>query len=361
MTPKTLGIVSTPYHLIVFLYLKESLLKDHIVDLVVTDKTQFMEETYHKGGFDRFFHKVYFADARKIKNPYKGAFTTLLESMVYNPTTKTFLDKPLDTYDHVYFASPGMPDEIVKELAKSLILKNRQVTFSRFEDGFASYTKPPVHVVSSASGQTLYQKLKRFDVAKQEQTLYLFEPALAELDIGKSGFTLTRIERDKQLTERVITMMKQMLDFAPKTLPGDVVFLGQGTANGAGNVDTYQKLIYEIAEKVGARFCMKPHPRGVNDRLGDSIAYYLDDCPFELACANKTFEDCTLISYYSTACASGSILFGSQAKVIFLYPLAEDAFNEKCAYEHYFKTLTALYPNIHIAHSKEELWALLDA
>lgn len=361
MQQKTLAIVSTPYHLIVFLYLKESILKDHIVDLVVTDKTPFMDQSYHAGHFDSFFHKVYFADGKKIKNPYKSAMTTLFESIIYNPTTKTFLDKPLERYDHVYFASPGTPDEIVKELAKTLILKNRQVTFSRFEDGFASYTKPPVHVISTESGQSLYRKLKRYDVKQMENKLYMFEPALAEPDVAQTDLALTRIERDKKLTDRVISLMKEMLNFSPKSVPGDVVFLGQGTANGAGNVKTYQSLIYQIADRAGARFCMKPHPRGVNDQLGDTITYYQDNCPFELACADGLFEDKLLISYYSTACASGSILFDSKAHVLFLYPLAGDSFNEKCAYEHYFETLTSLFPNIHIAHTEEELWMELES
>jgi hypothetical protein len=154
--------------------------------------------------------------------------------------------------------------------------------------------------------------------------------------------------------------MKQLLHFEPSPMNGRVLFLGQGTANGAGNVDTYRGLITEIGDKIGYDdFVLKPHPRGVNDDFGKRFKVYQDTCPFELAMANGAFEDKVLISYYSTACASGSILFHSKAKVIFLYPMAEDSFNEKCDYEDYFKKLTELYDNIYIAHSREELWELL--
>lgn len=359
---RTLGIVSTPYHLIVFMFLKESILKDHIVDLVVTDKTASMAEAYANGNFDSFFHKVYFADAKLIANPYKSAIVTFFESIIYNPTTKAFLDKKLDRYDHVYFASPGMPDEIVKEIAKTLILKNRSVTFHRFEDGFASYTKPPVHVVSSQTGQHMYQKLLHYSVPEHEKELLMFEPYLAEKNVADTDFTLIRIERDDALIKRVITLMQKLLHFIPVNMDGKVLFLGQGTANGAGNVETYRSLIREIGEHVGFDdFVMKPHPRGVNDDFGDTFKVYKDSCPFELAIANGGFEDKILISYYSTACATGSILFGSRSKVIFLYPMAADSFNEKCDYENYFTKLTELYDTIYIAHDRKELWELLDS
>ncbi len=357
---KTLGIVSTPYDLIVFLFLKESILKDHQVDLVVTDKTPFMAQAYHNGDFDGFFHKVLFADAKKIRNPYKSAVVTLFESIVYNPTTNAFLDQKLETYDHVYFASPGMPDEIVKEIAKTLILKNHTVTFHRFEDGFASYTKPPLHIVNTERGQKLYGSLLHYSVCAHEKELYLFEPYLAEQNVAGTDFTLMRIDRDEKLVQSVISLMKQMLHFEPASMDGDLLFLGQGTANGAGNVQTYRKLISQIGEKAGYdRFMIKPHPRGVNDDFGDTFRIYRDNSPFELALAGGGFEDKTLISYYSTACATGSILFGSKAKVVFLYPMAEDSFNEKCDYEDYFRKLTELYDTIHIAHNREELWKLL--
>ena len=358
---RTLGIVSTPYHLIVFMFLKESILKEHQVDLVVTDKTASLAQACEDGGFDSFFGTVYFADARKIKNPYKSSLTTFFESIIYNPTTKAFIDKPLKTYDHVYFASPGMPDEIVKEIAKTLILKNRKITFHRFEDGFASYTKPPLHIVNTDFGQNMYRKLLGYNVCEKENELYMFEPYLAEANVSNTDFTLKKIERNKELIDKVIKLLKEMLHFSPKEMTGRILFLGQGTENGAGNVETYRKLIQEIGERVGKDdFVMKPHPRGVNDDFGDLFQVYQDNCPFELALANGGFEDKILISYYSTACATGSILFQSKAKVVFLYPMAEDSFNEKCDYEDYFRKLTELYDRIHIAHNREELWNLFD-
>ena len=86
---------------------------------------------------------------------------------------------------------------------------------------------------------------------------------------------------------------------------------------------------------------------------------YKDNCPFELAVANKTMEGKTLISYYSTACISAKLLFDSNCRIIFLNKLAKDSFNEKCDYEDYFRKVQETFTNIYIPETEEELFALL--
>ena len=63
---KVLGVVSTPYHLLVFLFVKDAFLSGDEVDLIVTDKTPSMEELYKSGRLKPYFHQVSFADGRKI-------------------------------------------------------------------------------------------------------------------------------------------------------------------------------------------------------------------------------------------------------------------------------------------------------
>lgn len=355
---KTLGIVSTTYHLLVFLFIREIYLKDDEVDLVVTDKTPFMETLYKNGRLEPYFHNVLFADSRRITNPYKNAFTTLWESFVYNPTTGKIMDGPLGTYDDVYYASPAMPDEIVKEIGKTLIKKNKKVCFHRFEDGFASYTKVPVSFISSQTGQNLYRLLFGYDISRMEHELYMFEPYLAEAAIS---FDKIRIKKTPAIIRQVVQTARDIFAFESKKFSEKFLFLGQGTANGMGNPETYRSLIYKIAGEAGdGNFIVKPHPRGVHDTFRDTIPIYEDSCPFELAVANGTMEDKVLLSYYSTACVSGKLLFQSNCKIIFLYPLAQDAFNEKCDYEEYFKKLQETCEGIYIPRSLPELFALIN-
>lgn len=367
MKKKVLGVASTSYHLMVFLFIKDAFLQDAQVDLVVTDKSPYLRELYESGRLLRYFHQVFFADARRIKNPYKSAIVTLAESFVYNPTTKAMLEPgsycDLAAYDDLYFASPGVPDEIVKELIKTLIKKNRKLAMHRFEDGFASYTKPPVCAISTPLGQKLYKTFFGYDVTKQEKQLFLFEPALAEnnvADTPATGFTLLQIPKTKERIRLVTEQIKDILQFKSQSFSEKYMFLGQGTANGMQNPVTYRSLITEIASVVGHdNFVVKPHPRGEHDVFDTSIKLYRDTCPFELAVADGIMEDKVLISYYSTACVSGKLLFDSKCKIIFVYPLAGDSFNEKCDYEAYFSKLCDLYDNVYVARTREELFSLL--
>ncbi|MCR5418172.1 MAG: hypothetical protein K6E84_04580 [Lachnospiraceae bacterium] len=364
---RVLGIASTPYHLMVFLFLKDAFLSDRDADILLTDKTASLREVYDSGRLKEFFGDVFFADGKRILNPYKKALTQLKESLISNPEyPRLFADghiPELSLYSDIFFASPGLPDEISKEVIKSAVLADRRIRFHRFEDGFASYTKPPVHAVSSGAGRFLYRVLKRFDINRAERRLYLFEPSLAEAAVADekaTGFALRQIPNDEDRIRRVTEQIRKVFAFSPKEIPAPYLFLGQGTDNVTNNPKTYASLIGKIAEKVGyENFCLKPHPRGTYDHFDDTITMYEDPAPFEICFAEGSMEDKTLLSYYSTACVSGKLLFHSKCRIIFLYPMAGDSFNEKCDYENYFTKLQNLYDNVYIARTPEQLWEML--
>lgn len=353
---KILGFASTPYQLLVFLFIKDAYLSQDEVDLVITDKTPSMEKLYQRGNLKEYFHQIYFADGRKIKNPYKNPFVTFLESFIYNPTTNQIMDKPLQTYDQVYFASPGLPDEIVKEVAKTLIRKNKKLIFHRFEDGFASYTKKTAHVINTELGIKMYKKLWNYDVEKMERDMFMFEPDMAEKTVN---FEKIKIEQTPERIQKITEIAKKIFQFQANPPAEEFIFLGQGTVNGMENAETYQKLILKLQDIIGREhFTLKPHPRGEHDNFQGAIKIYQDSCPFELAIASGEFENKTLISFYSTACVSGKLLFQSNCRIIFLYPLSEDSFNEKCDYEDYFSAFSSLCDNVFIARTWEDVQRL---
>lgn len=354
---KILGVVSTPYHLLVFLFVKDAFLSDDEVDLIVTDKTPSMVELYQSGRLAPYFHKVSFADAKKIKNPYKSAPVTFWESFIHNKTTDIILDSPLPTYDKVYFSAPAAPDEIVKEIAKTLIKRNKKITFHRFEDGFASYTKTPVHIINTSSGEKMYRMLFGYDIKEMEKDILMFRPEMAEKNVC---FEKQLIPQTPDRIERITQIARDIFRFEANPPKEPVIFLGQGTENGSENPETYQRLILKLRDIVGQEnFTIKPHPRGTHDNFHGELSVYQDSCPFELAIASGAFEDKTLISFYSTACVAGKLLFQSKCRIIFLYPLAEDSFNEKCDYEDYFRTFSELCDNVHIARSWNDVESLM--
>ena len=368
-----LAIASTPYHLMVLLFIRENLSSGPgagVFDVVITDKTPSLIDIFDSGRLKECFDHIFFADSKLIKNPYKGSITQLYESFIKNPEYDRLFSAPgnagkpdLKIYSHIFFASPGMPDEVSKEIIKSAIKANRHIRFHRYEDGFASYTKAPVCSVTSKAGRLMYKTLMGFDIKSAERDLFMFEPSLAESNVSDrdaTGFELCSIKKDDTIIGNVTNKISRIFAFNPGKINARFLFLGQGTDNVTGNPETYASLIRHIADTVGYDdFCIKPHPRGVYDRFDPNIPLYEDPAPFELMFTGSQMEDKTLISYYSTACISGKLLFDSKCRIIFLYPLAGDSFNEKCAYEDYFEKLQKLYDNIFIARSKEELDKLL--
>ncbi|MCR5655458.1 MAG: hypothetical protein K6G07_07475 [Lachnospiraceae bacterium] len=371
---KVLGFASTPYQLLVLLFIKDWRLSEDEVDLIITDKTPSMQELCQNAKLKEIFGQVIFGDGRKIDNPYKKAPQVFYESFIKNKTTDVILDGKLQAYDEVYFASPGNPDEIIKEVAKTVIKLNRKVRFTRFEDGFASYTKPFSHVISTAMGAKAYRLLWNYDIEEKESEMLMFAPSMAEPRVSAgvaegtaensgvehpSFVKLTEIEVTKERIEKIVAQANDIFGLVPKPPKEDVIFLGQGTVNGMNNAGTYQNLIRRLAKLAEGNFVIKPHPRGEHDDFGEEFPVYRDTCPFELAIAGGGFEDKTLISFYSTACVSGKLLFHSKCRIIFLYPLCEDAFNEKCDYEHYFSAFEERCENVFIARTWEELEELL--
>ena len=71
------------------------------------------------------------------------------------------------------------------------------------------------------------------------------------------------------------------------------------------------------------------------------------------------FEEKTLVSFYSTACITVKLLFNSKCRVIFLYPMSDECFNETLRFDHFFNEAAHLFDNIHIAHSLDEAKKLL--
>ena len=354
MNRKILAMASTTYQLIVFLFLKQAFLTEDIVDLVVTDKTALLEKLYLNGRLTPLFHEVYFADARKIKNPYKSGLQNLFESFIYNRTTNKILSAPLDTYDEVFYACPENPDEIIKELSKTLIKRNHHILFHRYEDGFASYTRFSGHIITSKTGVKLYDKFLGFHQEVQEDDLYLFEPELASPNINWN------IVKIPNRNEQVLTMIRSIFEYNPEPFPEKFVFLGQGTSNGIDNAETYRSLVNYMIEEIGTdNLLLKRHPRGVYDVYSENVHTLDTDCPWEVFELNGSMDEKVLISYYSTACITGKTLFNSKSKVIFLYPLAEDSFSEEINFEFYFEVAARKYPGIYIARSKEELSYLI--
>ncbi|HKM05065.1 MAG TPA: polysialyltransferase family glycosyltransferase [Lachnospiraceae bacterium] len=351
---RVLAIANTTYQIIVLLYLKESVYQDYEFELVITNKTPLLKSIFVEGKIKRYFAKVYFADSTRIKNKKKGSIQTFWESFVYNRTTKRLLGTDLDYYEQLLYASPIGVDEITKEISKTLIKNNPKIKISRFEDGFGSYTSFSGHIVSTDLGRRMYQRILGFQNMIQENTLYLFEPKLAK---EVQGYHLKKIPRDHQT---VLEQAKDIFNYKKSHITEKFIFFGQGTKEFIQNVETYQSMVYKIADIVtGDNLIVKRHPRSMWDEFDASIHQLQVEYPWELLESEDSMQEKVLISFSSTACITGKLLYHSNNHVIFLYPLARNSFQVSVDFEEYFKKVASYYSNIHIAKSQEDLLEIL--
>lgn len=336
------------------LFLQESEYKNVSIDIVITNKTPLLRTLYQEKRLDAFFDNIFYGNSDNIKNKRKGMLCNLYESFVYNPTTKQILGTTLGHYDEVLYASPNGVDEITKEISKTLIRKNPNIIFSRFEDGFGSYTSLFGQVISSNFGKKIYRLFLRFDIDKQENTMYLLEPSFAQ---NIEGYQLKKISCN---CDTIIKKAKQIFQYEPISFPQKYVFFGQGTDDYINNSEMYQKLVTEIINSIGRHeVIVKKHPRSHHDKFGDDINMLPIEYPWELLETEREMENKILISFSSTACITGKLLFNSKSHVIFLYPLpSQDSFRTEICYEEYFEKMVKKYPRVHIVYSMKELIAL---
>ena len=349
-----LAIVNTTYQLLVILCLKDAFYKDRQMDLVLSNKTKGLRELCNNPLLLSMFPHIYYADATKIKNINKRSVQVLFESFIYNRTTGKILGEPLGSYGECLYASPIGVDEITKELSKNLIRNNAGIRFKKYEDGVGSYTQLKGWVVSTELGRFIYKKILGFDNQAQEKEIYLFEPEMA---MNQSEYEMVKIPiKNLEIIKKASAIFGvNTISVKPKC-----IFFGQGTQEFVYDSSMYTSVIHMIAEIIGNdEIIVKKHPRGIWDDFENRYEFLNADYPWELLAGCEEMQDKILISFSSTACITGKLIFGTHNPVIFLYRLAGGCVYNENSIEPFFRKLEQRLSNVYIPETKEELSNIL--
>lgn len=348
-------IVNTVYQLIVAITIRESLYKEDNVDIMVSDKTPILKEIYENHRFDPYFRSTYFADSSKLDPTYRNnGLVNLYESLFFNRNTVDMLGCDLPAYDFVFYSNC---DEIMKEIFKSCVRKNRHTVFSCYEDGLYSYVKNPGNLIGSRLGYFIFTYFLNYRDAKQNKNLYLFEPDLVSEEVTKAVLPIPKPDKS------VFSILMDLFQFTPVKIPEPFIFFGQGAA-AIKQKKEYREIIELAFETIGSKdFILKKHPRKAPlDEFGTEMKVLQSSCPWELFEMGQNCDDNILISIFSTSCVTGKLLFGSKTTTILMPEMANDMFAIPVAMEEYTKCLkriAKLYENVYLVSSKEELITLL--
>lgn len=349
-----LAIVNTTYQLLVILCIKNTFYEGRIMDLVLSDKTKGLRELSQNPKLISMFRHIYYAESSKIHNLNKGGIQNFFESFVWNGTTEKIIGEPLSRYGECFYASPIGVDEITKELSKTLIRKNPSIRFKRYEDGVGSYTQLQGLVVSSPMGRFLYKKVLGFDNFEQEKEIYLFDPSL---EMNQTEYEKIKIPIDDN---GILKTAEDIFSVKNISVQQKCIFFGQGTSEYVEDVTRYKSIVDLVGEVIGDNeIIIKKHPRGVWDDFDGKFEFLDVEYPWELLGGREEMRDKILISYSSTACITGKLIYGTNNPVIFLYRLVGESLHNDSRIEPYFQRLEKKLDNIYIPNTVEELiWIL---
>lgn len=309
---RVLMIANSVYQLMTAVHIRQNLLPECQVDLIVTDITPSLSGCAERIRQTSLFHRVIYAVIGETNRKIGGGEEEL--SAVFRDIPQWLqwsLSEELDDYSQIYFSNY---DLFIRMLACRYY--HSPCEFLCYEDGFSSYVidflrSDRALVNRHAEGRKIKDKVKR---------VLLYEPRLAMRRDGLPNCAIPKIDPDdRKLRER----LNYIFDYRRPDWCADFLFLEQSFR--AEKIKTNDlELMEECRQTVGsARFAVKPHPRNPENLplqrgLTRKIA---GDAPWELFLLNEQPREITVITVCSNAALSSRLLFGMDIHTVMLYRL----------------------------------------
>lgn len=310
---KSLMIVNSIYQLLNAINLKNTILDDEIVDIVLTDVTSKLKDYIPRLNDCKMFRKVIFASVFQLNQEHAAAKEPGVSECFKNSESilNWYLNEELDVYDYVYFANYDIFTRIL-----AYHWYDMPCEFIAFEDGFSSYVinyldYKRAKINQHTDGIKIKDKVKR---------IYLYEPHLAVRNDNIRNIQLPKINRNNK---ELIEILNYVFDYQGMKDCFKFIFLEQSfRAEGIKGNDI--ELMKECVTEVGyEQFIVKPHPRNIENRsfnLGIS-SKSIGDAPWELFLLNGDFNNKIVITVCSNAALTSRIVFGMDINTVMLYEL----------------------------------------
>ncbi len=312
---RKLIIANSVYQLLTAVHMRQTILQDYDVDLLITDITAALKDYLPRLNETKLFKRVIFGNIKELNRKYIIEKEAEISEGFENVSRllKWILSEELSIYSEIYFANF---DIFTRMLA--CYFYRLSCDFICYEDGFSSYVidylrqdRTPLNLHPEAS------KIK--DKVKM---VLLYEPQLAIRGDRLPNRALPKIKRDNEQLKEVLNYI---FNYKRTQRYADFIFLEQSfRAEGLKTNDL--ALISECQHTVGSsRFIVKPHPRNPENipfQLG-LTRRYSENIPWELFLLNEDPKNLTMITVCSNAALTGRIVFGIDMNTIMLYQLFE--------------------------------------
>lgn len=312
---RALIIVNSVYQLFTAIHIKQTILRDRPVDMILTDITPRLKECLLRLREAKIFERVIFGSTKELNEKCaKGTVEEL--SGVFGKINQVFrwvLEEELGFYTEVFFSNF---DPFTRMLACRY--DSLPCDFICFEDGFSTYVIDFLRENRAAinrhpEGSKIKEKIKK---------VLLYEPRLAMRGDSLINEPLPKISREDGEFKSAVNYI---FDYQRPKEELPFIFLEQSfRAEGIKTNDI--SLMRECQDAVGTEnFVVKPHPRNPENLpfLLGLTRKYQNHVPWELLLLNGDMENSTVITVCSNGALTGRLVFGLDIPTVMLYELFE--------------------------------------
>ena len=221
----------------------------------------------------------------------------------------------ISTYTDIFVSSRAQVNRLLCMYAAQWL---EDVRIHFFDDGLGSYSGSIIRI------KGLDRVLRKTLVGKRAvdftYDLYLYSPELYKAYQSDPKLTVQQIcitEEDKKAISEIFHYEEESglkcQNILFDTIPSDE-FTKEGE-------DVYREIVRRIISL--GNVVIKQHPRNREPRY-DAPYFENITIPFEVYCANKSFDDATFYTSCSTAVFTPKLLYDQEPRIIFLYKALDD-------------------------------------
>lgn len=349
MKENILFICNTYYQLILAMQLRETLLSEDDVSVIISDHSRDALTVYNNLAKLKVFNKVYYIETRYLA--FSSAKPLIVWQMVFgNPEYKFLNEKKFDKLFYYNF------DEGTHIIYATILKRNPDIECCQFEEGILSYNNgmgvsKKIRLSYFFKKNNLYNRTTRYYCLSPELYKGRLETVkIPEIDGRSVPDALSHIFLEK----RQLSQIKEEY----------IYFSGVYDFEGGESVKEID-LISSISNLVGKdNLLVKVHPR-------DDIKRFLErglhvdpnsNAPWEAIQLNADFHNKKFLTLFSGSVLSVNMLLDKPAETYFLYPLChiqgnEGAMKSKKVFEELFnnKRETDGFGWVHVVENIQEI------
>lgn len=288
MNKKYIIVADSALELLLSIQVKLTLLKDDIVDIILTDRTNGTKEVYLKLREKKVFQNVYYAEANCFPyGKYKKFIPESLQQKLYNSACKRGVNKILgkkQKYNHFITAET---DYFSRNVYK--VLKEDNASPILLGEGILPYCGLEANLLSRLGTAD-------DDLIRDYECIWVYGPQIRKMAYAE----LLPIPSVMINKEKLVEILNYIYDYKPHkhVYENKIIFFEESYSTDGGSdnaVEFIQKLITWYRKE---QIVIKRHPRDVEDRFTDMGIQTVEpySIPWEVFLLNGDCRNCVLLS-----------------------------------------------------------------